>query len=99
MTPRKKKTALITGGAGFIGSFLAEELLTRGFKVNAVDDLSTGSLDNIIHLKKNPNYNFEVGTILDESLMDRLVSGCDIFKLNLKYSLLATFLINDNIQD
>jgi UDP-glucose 4-epimerase len=78
MTPRKKRTALITGGAGFIGSFLAEELLSKGHRVYAVDNLSTGRLDNVKHLKSNPDFIFEVGTILDESLMEKLISVCDI---------------------
>lgn len=78
MTPKKKKTALITGGAGFIGSFLAEELLSKGYRVYAVDNLSTGSLDNVEHLRGNPNFIFEVGTILDETLMEKLISVCDI---------------------
>jgi UDP-glucose 4-epimerase len=78
MSPKKKKTALITGGAGFIGSHLAEDLLNRGYKVYAVDNLSTGSLDNIDHLQDNPNFAFEVGTIMDEELMDELVSAADI---------------------
>jgi UDP-glucose 4-epimerase len=77
MSPKKKKTALITGGAGFIGSHLAEDLLDRGYKVYAVDNLSTGSLDNIDHLQDNPNFAFEVGTIMDEELMDELVSAAD----------------------
>ena len=46
---------LITGGAGFIGSHLAEALLDGGHQVYALDDLSTGSIDNINHLKGNPN--------------------------------------------
>jgi UDP-glucose 4-epimerase len=78
MNPKKKKSALITGGAGFIGSHLAEELLERGYKVYAIDNLSTGSLDNIDHLQDNPNFAFEVGTIMDEELMDELVSAADI---------------------
>ncbi|RKX20605.1 MAG: nucleoside-diphosphate sugar epimerase [Candidatus Zixiibacteriota bacterium] len=78
MTPKKKKTALVTGGAGFIGSFLAEELLSRGYRVYAIDNLSTGSLDNIEHIRDNPNFIFEVGTILDETLMEQLISACDI---------------------
>jgi UDP-glucose 4-epimerase len=82
MSPKKKKTALITGGAGFIGSHLAEDLLNRGYKVFAVDNLSTGSLDNIDHLQDNPNFAFEVGTIMDEQLMDELVTAADqIFHL------------------
>jgi UDP-glucose 4-epimerase len=78
MVPRKKATALITGGAGFIGSFLAENLLERGYRVNTVDNLSTGSLDNIKHLRKNPDFSFEVGNIMDRKLMEKLVTGCDM---------------------
>jgi len=78
MNPKKKKSALITGGAGFIGSHLAEDLLQRGYKVFAVDNLSTGSLNNIDHLQDDPNFSFEVGTIMDETLMDELISAADM---------------------
>jgi len=78
MTAKKKKTALITGGAGFIGSYLAEDLLSRGYKVFAVDNLSTGSLDNIEHLQANPNFTFEVGSIIDEELMEDMIVACDM---------------------
>jgi len=80
MTPRpkKRKIALVTGGAGFIGSFLCEELLNLGHTVLAVDNLSTGSLNNIRHLKKNKKFFFEVGNIMDVKLMDELVSQSDI---------------------
>jgi UDP-glucose 4-epimerase len=78
MVPKKKATALITGGAGFIGSFLAENLLECGYRVNTVDNLSTGSLDNIKHLRKNPDFSFEVGNIMDRKLMEKLVTGCDM---------------------
>lgn len=78
MNPKKKKSALITGGAGFIGSHLAEDLLARGYKVYAIDNLSTGSLDNIDHLQDDPNFSFEVGTIMDEELMEELVSSVDL---------------------
>ncbi|MBC8228231.1 GDP-mannose 4,6-dehydratase [bacterium] len=64
---------LITGGVGFIGSHLAERLLERGNRVCIVDDLSTGSLKNIQHLQENPNFSLVLGSILDESLMERLV--------------------------
>jgi len=64
---------LITGGTGFIGSHLAEELLKKGNRVCVVDDLSTGSLENIQHIQENPNFSLVVGSILDESLMERLV--------------------------
>ncbi len=68
---------LITGGAGFIGSHLAEELLKRGNKVCVIDDLSTGSLENVNHLRSNPNFSLVIETVLNETVMDRLVSECD----------------------
>ncbi len=70
--------ALITGGAGFIGSHLAEELLRRGDVVSVIDDLSTGRLLNVEHLLQSPRFNIIVETILNETVMDRLVSECDI---------------------
>lgn len=70
--------ALITGGAGFIGSHLSEELIRQGYDVTVIDDLSTGSFDNIKHLTKNKNFHFAIETILNETVMDRLVSECDI---------------------
>jgi UDP-glucose 4-epimerase len=70
--------ALITGGAGFIGSHLAEALLAAGQRVVAIDNLSTGRLDNIAHLLDRPDFQFVNETILNESVMDRLVSECDI---------------------
>jgi len=78
MMAKKKKSALITGGAGFIGSYLAEDLLNRGYKVHAVDNLSTGSLNNIEHLQDNPYFTFEVGSIIDEELMEDMVVASDM---------------------
>ncbi len=73
---------LITGGAGFIGSHLAEALLAQGHSVTAVDDLSTGRFENIAHLTTNPNFQFVYETITNEGVMDRLVStGQVIFHL------------------
>lgn len=65
---------LITGGAGFIGSHLAERLLAEGNEVYAIDNLSTGSLENIESFKANPRFHFTTGTILNRELMDSLVS-------------------------
>jgi UDP-glucose 4-epimerase len=70
--------ALITGGAGFIGSHLAEKLIARGDQVCVIDDLSTGKLDNIAPLRANPRFHLAVETILNETVMDRLVSDCDV---------------------
>ncbi len=69
---------LITGGAGFIGSHLAEALLKRKEEVVVIDNLSTGSMDNIEHLKASPKFSFHIDTIMNESLMKRLVKECDI---------------------
>ncbi len=70
--------ALITGGAGFIGSHLAEALLAQGQRVVVIDDLSTGRLDNIAHLIDHPLFQFVNETVRNHSVMDRLVSDCDI---------------------
>jgi UDP-glucose 4-epimerase len=69
--------ALITGGAGFIGSHLADELLGRGHQAIVLDNLSTGRLENIRHLKTHPGFQFVQGDILDETLVDSLVQNCD----------------------
>ena len=68
---------LITGGAGFIGSHLADRLIEKGHEVFAVDDLSTGSMKNVVQHQKNSKFHLIVDTILNESLMDELVSNCD----------------------
>lgn len=70
--------ALITGGAGFIGSHLSEALLRQGDRVTIIDDLSTGRFENIEHLTDNPNFHFAIETIANQNVMDRLVSECDI---------------------
>jgi UDP-glucose 4-epimerase len=68
---------LITGGAGFIGSHLADGLLRAGHEVYAVDDLSTGSTANIQHLRDNPKFHFTVGTCENVQLMAELVDTCE----------------------
>jgi len=72
------KRYLITGGAGFIGSHLAERLLERGQKVTVIDDLSTGRFENIEHLVEKPNFQFVIDTINNDIVLDRLASECDI---------------------
>jgi UDP-glucose 4-epimerase len=79
MTSEQKRTnlpvnILITGGAGFIGSHLAESLLTRGHEVTIIDNLSTGRFENIAHLTDNPRFHFAIDSITNETVMDRLVS-------------------------
>jgi UDP-glucose 4-epimerase len=69
---------LITGGAGFIGSHLAERCLKQGWEVSIVDDLSTGSLDNLGHLKDLPGFEFTFGSVLDRPLLSDLVAGCGL---------------------
>jgi UDP-glucose 4-epimerase len=71
------KKALVTGGAGFIGSHLCEHLLACGQKVVVVDDLSTGSISNIQHLLSNDNFKFIEGSVCDEDLMRQVIEGVD----------------------
>lgn len=78
MTAKHKK-ALVTGGAGFIGSHLCEELLKRGFFVAAIDNLSTGSYSNIKHLTQDrKNFRFHKGSVLNQELLEPLVKKCDL---------------------
>jgi UDP-glucose 4-epimerase len=68
---------LITGGAGFIGSHLAEALLARGARVTVVDDLSTGRLENIAPLRDRPEFCFVRESVRDATTMATLVERCD----------------------
>ncbi|MGQ9848853.1 MAG: GDP-mannose 4,6-dehydratase [Aggregatilineaceae bacterium] len=70
--------ALITGGAGFIGSHLAEYLLARGQQVTVIDNLSTGRFENIAPLEGKPGFRYAIEDIRHAAVMDRLVSECDI---------------------
>lgn len=69
---------LITGGAGFIGSHLAEQLLARGDQVHIMDDLSTGSIENLALIKNHPNLTYHIDTIRNYRLTAELVDTCDI---------------------
>jgi len=68
---------LITGGAGFVGSHLAEALLQRGDDVFVLDNLSTGSIDNIAHLKKHDRFHYTIDTITNEPLLAEMIDTCD----------------------
>ncbi len=70
--------ALVTGGAGFIGSHLSELLLAGGWEVFALDDVSTGSLDNVAHLRDRPDYHLVVDSVLSPSVVGELVHRCDV---------------------
>jgi UDP-glucose 4-epimerase len=70
--------ALVTGGAGFIGSHLAETLLARGDQVAVIDDLSTGRRDNLAALRGRPGFQCVEDTILHEAVLEPLVGACDV---------------------
>lgn len=70
--------ALITGGAGFIGSHLADALIDRGYTVLVLDDLSTGRRDNIAHLQGHSRFHMTIGSVIDESVVAPLVRRADI---------------------
>jgi UDP-glucose 4-epimerase len=72
------KRVLITGGAGFVGSHLAEALLEAGQQVTIIDNLSTGRFENIAHLTGHPNFRFAIENITNEIVLDRLASECDV---------------------
>ena len=69
---------LITGGAGFIGSHLAEALLERGDEVFVLDNLSTGSIDNIAHLKAHPKFHYTIDSVTNEPVLAELIDQCEI---------------------
>ena len=69
---------LLTGGAGFIGSHLAEELLVRGDEVCIIDDLSTGGMENIRHLKGRTGFKYVLDTVMNKPIMTELVDEADV---------------------
>ncbi|MBN2143892.1 MAG: GDP-mannose 4,6-dehydratase [Candidatus Aureabacteria bacterium] len=71
------KHCLITGGAGFIGSHLAQYLLNEGNHVQIIDDLSTGSMKNILPFKDNPGFSYTIDSCQNKNLMAELVDRCD----------------------
>src|SRR4051794_29467987 len=88
---------LVTGGAGFIGSHLTDALLERGDEVLALDDLSTGRLENIEHLMGHPTYEFIEGCATDAQIVDECVGQVDAcFHLA---SAVGVQLVVDNLVD
>ena len=69
---------LITGGAGFIGSHLSDACLERGDEVFIIDDLSTGSIDNITHLKKNRHFHYTIDSVHNQPVLAELIDQCDV---------------------
>src|SRR5690606_42057953 len=70
--------ALLTGGAGFVGSHLADALLAAGHSVEVIDDLSTGSLDNIQPLIDHPHFRHTIDTVMNDALVGEMVDRADV---------------------
>ena len=70
--------ALLTGGAGFVGSHLADALLDRGISIDVLDDLSTGSIENIQHLKGRAGFRYVIDTVMNERLTAELIDQADV---------------------
>ena len=88
---------LVTGGAGFIGSHLAERLLKQDHEVYVLDDLSTGDLDNVRHLEGNPRFQMKVGTVLDPETLKPLVDWSDVI-YHLAAAVGVNYVINHPLQ-
>src|SRR5512141_990454 len=76
-TEGKRVRILVTGGAGSVGSHLSEALLERGHEVWALDDLSTGRLENLRTFERNPRFRFLEANVMDQALINGLVDQCD----------------------
>jgi UDP-glucose 4-epimerase len=74
----KHRKALITGGAGFVGSHLAEQLLERGYEITILDDLSTGNYDNVGHLESRDDVSLLIDTVFNEPLIEDLIRSHDV---------------------
>jgi len=70
--------ALLTGGAGFVGSHLSEALLDRGYEAQVLDDLSTGSIDNLRHLQGRNGFEYVIDTVMNERLTAELIDRADV---------------------
>jgi len=74
----KNKSVLITGGAGFIGSHLAERLIKEGYRVFVLDDFSTGRMENINGLLNNERFHLKIGSVLDKLTLEELIDEVDV---------------------
>lgn len=88
------KKILITGGAGFIGSHLADYLLERGYAVSVIDNLSNGTTNYLIDAFKQPNFHYYRGTVLNRTLMEELVREHDVI-----YHLAAVLGVKNTVDD
>lgn len=88
---------LVTGGAGFIGSHLCERLVREGHEAVVLDDLSTGSLQNIADLQGKPNFRFVSGSVCDHALVDKLTKDCD-FVVHLAAAVGVQTIMNKPVQ-
>src|SRR5688572_28475025 len=70
--------ALITGGAGFIGSHLAESLIAQGHSVSVLDNLDTGRLENIEHLRHHPRFKYTIDSVMNEPVLSRMIERADV---------------------
>jgi UDP-glucose 4-epimerase len=70
--------ALITGGAGFVGSHLAEELLAHGHRVTVLDDLSTGAIENLAGARRHSEFRYVIDSVATEPVVAELIDGCDV---------------------
>jgi nucleoside-diphosphate-sugar epimerase len=75
--PHKYEKILVTGGTGFIGSHIVDKLMEEGFDVTTIDNLDTGSIENIAHHKNKENFNFIKGDIRDLDLVKKAIKGID----------------------
>ena len=99
-----KNPILVTGGAGFIGSHLVDALISQGESVLVLDDLSTGSSKNLEHLLGSPNIKIITGSVLDDNLVDELVSksskvfhlGAAVGVANIMSNPIESFKVNIN---
>lgn len=94
---QNRKTFLVTGGAGFVGSHLSEALIAQDHEVLVIDDLSTGRTENISALFDYPNFHFARASITDAIVMDRLISKSDIV-IHLAASVGVNFVVEHPVQ-